>query len=182
MDEVEKEARELPQLAMKKILASVLSLTCLSLGMVDFHRGVIAQDLNLAELPESLQRTICMNDWGKAIHGTNLLIANSTTAPEYREQLINFRYQLQDWRATEAKVSPFKGCEAIASLSDPPATTYDFAAPLNFSAGMRSIEALRSLPSGYIGYEGIRGTTAPDRNCWVIDASGRRTDLTALCR
>lgn len=52
---------------------------------------------------------------------------------------------------------------------------------LDFNAALQAISQLRSLPKGTIRYQGWQGRSLTERNCWVVDAAGRRIDLSSLC-
>lgn len=157
-------------------------------GLVATSMGLgvgVAQSANAAgiivpELNSTTQTAICLNQWNEALRAINPAIANPTISPDYRAELITFRRHIQNWRAISATISDLPGCErysgAIAIPIEYPS------APLNFAAAAQSVAIMNSLPSGYIGYDGLAGAGLSTQDCWMIDPQGRRIDLSSMCR
>ncbi|HEY9644909.1 MAG TPA: hypothetical protein V6C88_00995, partial [Chroococcidiopsis sp.] len=68
-----------------------------------------AQDVSVQELYADLRGAVCRNDWDGAVQLTNALIG-SPVSPSYRQQLVGFRSQLQDWRAVGATLTNMPDC------------------------------------------------------------------------
>lgn len=64
-------------------------------------------------LQTQLQAAICSNDWPQAIDLTNQLIGSDDLSPEDRESLVNYRSQLQNWRATGARFANLPNCNSF---------------------------------------------------------------------
>lgn len=74
-----------------------------------------AQTPAIDNLQIQLQAAICLNDWPQAIDLTNQLIGSEDLSPEDREGLLNYRSQLQNWRATGARFANLLNCNAADS-------------------------------------------------------------------
>lgn len=168
---------------MLKEVSSIALLTPALLGVEGLGFADPGQAFAVSELDDSLKNLVCQNQWQASIQALGPQIGNPNISPEYRQELIEFRHQLQDWQAARANVSGISGCEGVTASVDEPTIEYSVSAPLDFAAAVDSVVSMRSLPSGYIGYSGpqFREAEIRDRGCRVIDASGRRFDLSALC-
>lgn len=164
---------------MLKIVTSIALLT-----IPLFSAAAKAEDTAIPELDSALQATICQNSWSASIRAISSLIGSPETSPEYREDLVAFRYQLQDWRATgaiAAEVIP--ACEGVAVLEEDgiPIPVSVSSQPLNFEAAVQSVEDMNSPYSSFVPYTAPAPTTTFSRECWVVDQSGRRFDLAMMC-
>jgi hypothetical protein len=167
---------------MLRKFSSIALLTPALLGVDGLSFAAKSQALNLPQLDASLKNLVCQNDWNQAIKTIGPRIGSPRTTSQERQQLIQFRHQLQDWQAARAKVSELPGCEGAAVSIDAPTIEYAASTPLDFAAGVESVVAMRSLPQGYIGYAGLPQTAeSVDRSCRVIDSRGKRIDLSVLC-
>nr|WP_290224366.1 hypothetical protein [Trichocoleus desertorum] len=167
---------------MLREFSSIALLTPALLGVEGLGFAAKSQAVNLPQLDSSLKGLVCQNNWNQAIRAMGPRIGNPRITSQDRQRLIQFRHQLQDWQAAQARVSELPGCEGVAVSVEGP--TIEYAAPtsLDFAAGLESVVAMRSLPQGYIGYSGLsQASESVDRSCRVIDARGRRTDLSILC-
>ncbi|MBD2090610.1 PPC domain-containing protein [Microcoleus sp. FACHB-1515] len=77
-----------------------------------FALPALAQTPAIDTLQTQLQAAICLNDWPQAIDLTNQLIGSDDLSPEDRESLVNYRSQLQNWRATGARFANLPNCNA----------------------------------------------------------------------
>lgn len=79
-----------------------------------------AQTNEVQSLHADLQFAVCKNDWDQAIRRINPLIAAPQLTEESRLELIQFRYQLQNWRAMRARFSRVEGCneKQIAAIAE----------------------------------------------------------------
>ena len=167
---------------MLREFSSIALLTPALLSVEGFGLTAKSQALNLPQLDASLKDLVCQNNWHQAIRDMGPRIGNPQITSEDRQQLIEFRHQLQDWQAAGAQVSELPGCEGVAVSVDGPTIEYSASTPLDFEAGLESVVAMRSLPQGYIGYAGLsQAADSVDRSCRVIDARGKRVDLSVLC-
>ncbi|MBD1871419.1 hypothetical protein H6F95_29795 [Cyanobacteria bacterium FACHB-471] len=163
---------------MLKIVTSIALLTIPLLSV-----AANAEDTAIPELDSALQTSICQNSWSSSIRAVSLLIGSSETSPDYREDLVAFRYQLQDWRATgaiAAEVIP--ACEGVAVLEEDGISIPISVSspPLNFEAAIQSVEEMNSPYSSFVPYTAPEPTTF-SRECWVVDQSGQRFDLAMMC-
>jgi hypothetical protein len=162
------------------MLKTVISIALLSIPILSVAAN--AEDTAIPELDSALQTTICQNSWSSSIRTVSLLIGNPETSPDYREELVAFRYQLQDWRATgaiAAEVIP--DCEGVAVLEDGISIPVSVSSPpLNFEAAVQSVEEMNSPYSSFVPYTAPEPTTF-NRECWVVDQSGQRFDLAMMC-
>ncbi|MBE9178926.1 hypothetical protein IQ268_10170 [Oculatella sp. LEGE 06141] len=168
---------------MLKTVGSLALLTPALLGAEGFGLADKGFAATIPDLDPAIKEPVCRNDWNASIKAIGPLIGSSDITPEYREELVWFHHQLQDWRAVRAKVDDIPGCEGIAMTVDAPTIEYSRSAPLDFEGALESVVAMRSLPSGYIYIQHERPQTVEsiDRSCRVVDSSGRRIDLSTLC-
>ena len=82
-------------------------------------RGTSAQDATVQQHYANLQRAVCQNDWDGAIATINPMIGSPSIGSSYRQQLVSFRAQLQDWRAGNATFNSSSCSGAIATASTP---------------------------------------------------------------
>ncbi|NJN58330.1 MAG: hypothetical protein HC879_12935 [Leptolyngbyaceae cyanobacterium SL_5_9] len=148
-----------------------------------FNVAANAENSVIPELDSALQTTLCQNNWSASIRAVSLLIGNPETTPDDREDLVAFRYQLQDWRATgaiAAEVIP--DCEGVAVVEEDgiPIPVSVSSPPLNFEAAVQSVEEMNSPYSSFVPYAAPAPATF-SRECWLEDQSGRRFDLAVLC-
>jgi hypothetical protein len=166
---------------MQKAIRSTALLTLGIAGMDGLFLASEGQAISLAEFDLPLQQAICGNDWNRAIKLMGPMIGDPEISSGQREQLLSFRHRLQDWQASRADASNIAPCENIPIAQE---KSIEFSAPpgpLNFAGAMRSLQEQRSMRRGEIVYEGQRGVQFTARGCWVIDAAGRRIDLSSLC-
>ena len=175
----ESQSRFIAIAPMLKIITATALLTVLPL----FNTAATAQDTNIPELNSSLQTTLCQNNWSASIRAVSLLIGSSETSPDYREELVTFRHQLQDWRATEADAADvLPSCEDVAASEEGiPIPVSISSSPLNFEAAVQSIEDMNDPYSLYSPTETLLPDSFSSRECWVIDQNGQRFDLALLC-
>jgi len=74
---------------------------------------------NLQLLYTALHSAICRNDWDQALAVIQPLIGSPDISPNYRQQLVRFRYQLETWHASQAQVVAIPTCRAIAAIPAP---------------------------------------------------------------
>jgi Bacterial pre-peptidase C-terminal domain len=124
-------------------LTSLLPILCLTVGLAQpaAAQTSATETPAAAEVIERLQTdlqfAVCRNDWNQAIQNTNQLIGSEDISADYREQLLRFRYQLQDWRTSGARFANLPNCGsaamsqgAIAAPFAAPQSTGAVAAPL----------------------------------------------------
>jgi hypothetical protein len=54
-------------------------------------------------LAAQINNAVCANDWNGALNTLQRLIGNSSITPEYRQQLVAYRTQVEGWRASGAQ-------------------------------------------------------------------------------
>lgn len=167
---------------MPRIIRSIAIFIPILLSVEGFNLAAKGQILNIPELPSALQKPICENDWEASLSLIGPLIANSSISPEYRAQLVDFHHVLQDWRGARSKISNIPGCESVPISVENPALENALSTQLDLTAGFQSVLEMRTLPSGYVDYEGSQPSNSTNRNCWAIDGTGQRIDLSLLCR
>jgi len=69
-----------------------------------------AQDISFEQLYAAFQGSICSNDWAEALRVIGPMIGSPSISPEYRAQLVQYRRQLEAWRASQAVFSGMAGC------------------------------------------------------------------------
>lgn len=164
------------------MLKTVTSIALLIIPL--FSAAAYAENGAIPELDSALQTTICQNNWSASIRAVSLLIGNPETSPDDREDLVAFRYQLQDWRATGAIAAEvISDCAGVAVLEEDgiPIPVSVSSPPLNFEAAVQSVEDMNSPYSSFVPYTAPEPPTVFSRECWVVDQSGRRFDLAMLC-
>lgn len=97
---------------------SIAVLTSVLVIISGFRQSVqahtFAQNLRVQQLYSELQAAVCRNDWEQALEVIQPLIGSSGISPSYREELVWFRHQLEDFRAARSEFTPSSSCEAIA--------------------------------------------------------------------
>ncbi|MEB3210017.1 MAG: hypothetical protein VKL39_01625 [Leptolyngbyaceae bacterium] len=63
-----------------------------------------AQAQTVEELREEVQRSVCQSDWDSALSTVGRLIGSSDISPDYRESLLQYRRQIQAWRASNTMI------------------------------------------------------------------------------
>lgn len=111
--------------------------------------------------PETLQETLqanfsaafCRNDWNQALTVLQQIIGSEDTAAQSRPPLIALRYQLEDYRARNARFdqSSSSACAAAIAAADQPAPaptqTFDWDQALQAFVN-RPVERARPSASG----------------------------------
>ena len=96
---------------MNRLLSAIL-LTPLVFSVIASERShAQTNGRSINSLYTDLQAAVCLNDWDEALTLINPMIGSSEISGSYREELIRFRRQLQDWRATQAEFPSQPQCE-----------------------------------------------------------------------
>ena len=112
-----------PGLAMMQTGISRGVLTAVVVAGVSWVSTLAAEAVNAEQLQAELQLAICLNEWEYALDVISPLIASSDISAAHREDLVRFRYQLQDLSESDAVVGNIPNCEAaIASILPEPPT------------------------------------------------------------
>ncbi|GAB4144039.1 MAG: hypothetical protein Fur0046_21350 [Cyanobacteria bacterium J069] len=69
-----------------------------------------AQDISFEQLYAAFQGSVCSSDWNEALRVIGPMIGSPGISPEYRAQLVQYRRQLETWRASQAAFSQMEGC------------------------------------------------------------------------
>jgi hypothetical protein len=81
------------------------------------------QTVSVQQLYASMQGAVCQNDWNQALRVLSSLIGSPDITPDYRLQLVQFRHQLEEWRASRSIVEAIPNCRGIAAVPQPEETT-----------------------------------------------------------
>jgi len=132
---------------MHPTLRSLTALTPALAALSAFSQAANAaqspQNLYAQELYANLQMAVCSNNWDGALQAISPLIGAAELSPDYRQQLVTFRHQLEGMRAARATYTNLSGCqsepEPIWSERSPTAHTLVFSAnnPDDISAQQR---------------------------------------------
>lgn len=94
---------------------STLALTGLGLGM-----SPAMATLPRTTLQWQLKTAVCLNDWATAIDRTSALMALPEISTQSRQELVNFRRDLQRYQQENLEIQGIPGCEAhLAQYLDP---------------------------------------------------------------
>lgn len=72
-------------------------------------------DISAQQRYTALQGSVCSNDWNEALRVIGPLMGSPSISAQYRSNLVNFRRQLETWRASNTRFDTVPGCGAIAS-------------------------------------------------------------------
>jgi hypothetical protein len=75
--------------------------------------------IGVQQLYASMQAAVCQNDWNRALRSLNALVGSPQISPDYRQQLVNFRHQLEEWRASRSRVEDISTCRSVAVVPVP---------------------------------------------------------------
>jgi hypothetical protein len=75
--------------------------------------------VSVQQLYASMQGAVCQNDWNQALQVLNSMIGSPDITPDYRQQLVQFRHQLEEWRASRSIVEAIPNCQGIAAAPMP---------------------------------------------------------------
>ncbi|MBD2462670.1 hypothetical protein H6G89_16645 [Oscillatoria sp. FACHB-1407] len=78
-----------------------------------------SQDVSVQQLYAALQGAVCRNDWNGALAVINPMLGSPDLTSDYRQQLLRFRYQLEDWRAARSVVENIPNCSGVAITPEP---------------------------------------------------------------
>ncbi|MEO0352632.1 MAG: hypothetical protein AAF282_21530 [Cyanobacteria bacterium P01_A01_bin.15] len=93
-----------------------------------------------------LDRAICLQQWQQAIDITGGLIASPAVSTAYRQELLDFRRQLQTWRMNPAQPRSQASCDRALSLFIPPAEPdVPQPRPLNWSRALANLRSPRPI-------------------------------------
>ncbi|MEB3210781.1 MAG: hypothetical protein VKL39_05480 [Leptolyngbyaceae bacterium] len=88
------------------IFLSPLAFSVLTLQPAQAQTG----DRSISTLYNELQTAVCFNDWDEALSLLTPMISSSEITANYRTELIRFRQQVQDWRASNTEFSDHPNC------------------------------------------------------------------------
>jgi hypothetical protein len=91
-----------------------------SAGAAQAYDAPVAENVGVQDLYAQLQQAVCRNDWEGSLVVINPLIGSPGISPAYREELVRFRRQLQDWRAAGSFFVEFSGCQVASGRSSQP--------------------------------------------------------------
>ncbi len=81
----------------------------------------IAQVSNVQQLQSQLQNSVCASDWNNAIAAIQQLIGSAEITPDYRQQLVAYRSQLDGYRASRVEYarSSDPRCQSTSTVIQP---------------------------------------------------------------
>ena len=101
-----------------------------------------------------MDRAICLQQWGQAIGLTSELIASPEISAVYRQNLLDFRRQLQIWQTSSALPSAQASCDRtlplVLTLNAPKAPEPQ---PLNWDRALASLRSSRPIIQLDDGFE-----------------------------
>ena len=106
-----------------------------------------ASPIDAGQLQAELQLALCLNEWEYALDVISPLIASPDISADDREDLVRFRYQLQDLSEAGAVVGNIPNCEAAIARIRPEQE----APPSNFLDWPTAVEAV-TTERGIFGY------------------------------
>lgn len=110
-------------------------LTCASLLAVAGGQQAMAATSPGDELVKaSLRQAICQQDWPTAITLSSRLIASGNITPDYRQQLVDWRYRFSQYDASHTYFDQIPHCEGVSArlaVAKPPTSAPPPAVDLN---------------------------------------------------
>ncbi|HEY9622718.1 MAG TPA: DUF732 domain-containing protein [Crinalium sp.] len=107
----------------------------------------IAQNVSVQELYSQVQNNVCTNNWAGALDTLRFLIGSAQITPEYRQQLLIYRHQLESHRAAGSlfDFSNDPNCANALLQSNPLGIPVNIAPPpLDWEQAVASVGALGS--------------------------------------
>lgn len=77
------------------------------------HLPVTAQQTDIDALIQDLRLAMCVQDWNSALGLTSQIIGSPDLPAEYRQSYVNFRYQIEGYRSSNARFESVQGCEGV---------------------------------------------------------------------
>ncbi|MEO1400854.1 MAG: hypothetical protein AAFV72_06310 [Cyanobacteria bacterium J06635_1] len=110
---------------------------------------------------EDLRQAICYQDWNKALEIASLIIASSAITPEYRQNLVDWRYRFSNYSDTNTKFDNIPNCAGVAPPAPP-------SQPLG-----------QVYPSDVPQFSPY--TSDPGYACYITYSNGQTVNLARLC-
>ncbi|MEM7793583.1 MAG: hypothetical protein AAF579_03905 [Cyanobacteria bacterium P01_C01_bin.118] len=94
-----------------------------------------------------LDRAVCLQQWSQAIAITSELITSSNVSSEYRQELLNFRRQLQVWQVSPLPPTSRSSCDRTLPLvlTVPEESVASAPQPLNWNRALFSLGSTRPI-------------------------------------
>ena len=89
-----------------------LSLSALVLSWGGLWGSAAAATVPLATLQQQMKTAVCLNDWATAIDRTSAMIASPSLSAQDRQDLVDFRHELQRYQEERLEIQGIPGCEA----------------------------------------------------------------------
>ncbi|MBD2459831.1 hypothetical protein H6G89_02130 [Oscillatoria sp. FACHB-1407] len=118
------------------------SLVVLIPALLSLSLPAQAQTVNLSALQTNLQAAVCQNDWNQALRAIAPLIGSPGISTEYRQELLQFRAQLEDLRAAQAELTNFPNCEGVIRVTQPLQSTAP-SQPLDWYRAVQNLQESR---------------------------------------
>jgi hypothetical protein len=120
---------------------AIALLTFASLSLTAWGSAT-AQTVNISHLQTNLQAAVCVNDWPGALRAIAPLIGSPGISSAYRQELVQFRHQLEDWRAAQSEFANIPGCDGAVRVTTSPSNTAGQS--LDWYRAVQSLEESRS--------------------------------------
>jgi hypothetical protein len=78
-----------------------------------------AQPVSAEQLQAELQSAVCRNDWHRALRAIAPLIGFPGISDPYRQQLVEFKHQLEGWRSAGSYYTNLPACSREITFSQP---------------------------------------------------------------
>jgi hypothetical protein len=95
---------------MNKLLSTLLLTPVIALGVLPMQAQAQSRTSSIDALRNDLQTAVCLNNWDEALSIIGPMIGSSEITSDYRNQLIQYRRQIQTWRASQADLSAQPSC------------------------------------------------------------------------
>jgi hypothetical protein len=128
---------------------AIALLTIASLPVIAWGSAATAQTVNISHLQTNLQAAVCLNDWPGALRAIAPLIGSPGITSAYRQDLIQFRHQLEGWRAAQSEFTNVPGCSGAVQVTTSPSND-GFGQSLDWYRAVESLEESRSVPADNI--------------------------------
>jgi hypothetical protein len=110
-----------------------------------------AQTVNTTQLETNLQAAVCLNHWDQALKAIAPLIGSPGVSDQQRQELIQFRYQLENWRAVGAEFGQMPNCQGQISVTTPQAQAPQ--SSLNWQHAIQNVQDATSNPQQWLPVE-----------------------------
>lgn len=132
----------------------IRTLTIVTASLLLF--GIPAQAQTIDELTDNVQRSVCQNDWEKALIDLGRIIGSSDISADYRDALMLYRRQIQTWRATNTEIDATEVAECqpyLVEENDVPDPSFTEPHTLDWNRAISAIQSGTGTSSENTGNE-----------------------------